>query len=93
MSMVSHAVEHHVYPSRSRKRSHIRNLLSLFGSGMVEGTRTRSGMSCYAVTGAISGTTPLPNGQKMSRYCDEKSVVELRKEKLSWMHAGAVDKL
>ncbi|KAL7480703.1 hypothetical protein ACHAW6_006367 [Cyclotella cf. meneghiniana] len=65
----------------------------LFGSGMVEGTRTRSGMSCYAVTGAISGTTPLPNGQKMSRYCDEKSVVELRKEKLSWMHAGAVDKL
>lgn len=43
---------------------------------MVEGTVYRNGSTCYAVTGAISGTTQLPNGQKMSRHCDEKSQFE-----------------
>eukprot|EP00804_Cyclotella_cryptica_P016185 CCRYP_005692-RA/>CCRYP_005692-RA protein AED:0.28 eAED:0.28 QI:1768/1/1/1/0.5/1/3/1712/180 len=55
----------------------------LFGTGMVEGTRTRRGSTCYAVTSAISGTTPLPKGQKMSRHCDERSVVELITQELN----------
>jgi hypothetical protein len=53
-------------------------VLSLFGGGSVEDTMTKSGSECYAVTGAISGTSQLPNGQKRSRYCAEQSIFELK---------------
>jgi hypothetical protein len=66
------------FASRKVFNSHTHNSLctsilhqtSLYGKGMVEGSKKKSGMSCYAVTGAISGLSPLENGETISPYCD-----------------------
>jgi hypothetical protein len=49
----------------------------LYGSGSIEDTVRRNGSTCYTVTSAISGTYQLPDGERMSRHCGEKSQFEL----------------